>query len=175
VDLQSPAAAVAAHPSSVNLGAINLVKLPVCALSNCNGIGAKACSACFKESYCSGECQKSDWMSHKIMCKLIKQTPDELLPFDNVCLVVDKELDQTEDQTVIIGGLKYIRLLEHAAAFAEFQGKQFIKEGMAILSVLGMQRYIFWLIPTFSSVKELVLTIMEVLEKIAGQWQYTIT
>jgi hypothetical protein len=57
VDLQSPAAAVAAHPSGINMGAINLVRLPACALSDCDEIGTKACAACFKESYCSEECQ----------------------------------------------------------------------------------------------------------------------
>jgi hypothetical protein len=78
VDLQSPAAAVAAYPSGINLDAMNLLKLPLCAQPDCDGIGTKACSTCFKESY---------WNTHKIMCKLIKQMPDKLLPFENVCLV----------------------------------------------------------------------------------------
>lgn len=42
VDLQSPAAAVAAHPYGINMGAVNLLKLSVCALPNCDEIGTKA-------------------------------------------------------------------------------------------------------------------------------------
>jgi hypothetical protein len=55
------------------------------------------------------------------VCKLIKQMPDKLLPLKNVRLVILKVMNQTEDQTAIIGALKYIRLLKHAAAFAEHQ------------------------------------------------------
>jgi hypothetical protein len=41
VDLKSPAAAVVAHPSGVSLGAINLTRMPICALSDCDEIGKK--------------------------------------------------------------------------------------------------------------------------------------
>jgi hypothetical protein len=50
---------------------------------------------------------------------------DTPIPFKDVHVLVDKVLDQTEDQIAIIGGLKYITLLEHTATFAEHQfGKQ---------------------------------------------------
>lgn len=41
----------------------------ICARPFCNKGGLNRCSICLRQPYCSGECQKIDWKSHKIICK----------------------------------------------------------------------------------------------------------
>jgi tetratricopeptide (TPR) repeat protein len=47
--------------------------------------------------------------------------PDKLIPFADVSSTIKDVLDQTKAQKAKIGTQKYIRLLQHAAAFAENQ------------------------------------------------------
>ncbi len=58
VGLQSPAAAVTAHPSDISLSPKNLTRVIECARSGCDEIGTKGCSRCLKDFYCSAVCQK---------------------------------------------------------------------------------------------------------------------
>jgi hypothetical protein len=98
VHLQSPAAAMAAHPYGITLNPLNLMKVMRCAKSGCNEKGTKSCSACLKEYYCCGECQKADWNTHKLICQLIKLMPDTLLPFKDAGLVLEKVMNLTQAQ-----------------------------------------------------------------------------
>lgn len=41
---------------------------------NMNGVRLQKCMACMQVSYCSKECQRSDWKNHKKACKLFKKT-----------------------------------------------------------------------------------------------------
>lgn len=41
----------------------------LCANKNCKNEGKHLCSGCAEESYCSKECQKSHWVTHKSECK----------------------------------------------------------------------------------------------------------
>jgi hypothetical protein len=79
------------------------VKMPIYARSGCDQIGTKGCSACLKEVYCSGECQKDDWKAHKMMCKLIQQMSDAQQPLKDVCLAVNKVMSQSEKQIAKLG------------------------------------------------------------------------
>lgn len=121
VGLQSPAAAVAAHPCGISLSPKNLIKVRECSEPDCNENGRNACSACMKEFYCSAKCQKTDWKIHKIVCPLMKLMSDVLVPFIDVSSTIDKVLAQTEEQIVILGNKRYVRLLHYAAAFAGHQ------------------------------------------------------
>jgi hypothetical protein len=58
VHLQSPAAAVDAHPSGISLSPLNIIRLMGCARPHCHEVGIKTCSVCLKEYYCCGKCQK---------------------------------------------------------------------------------------------------------------------
>jgi hypothetical protein len=128
VTLQSPAAAVASHPSGLSLSSTNLIRIVECAKPGCEQKGFKACSACRREYYCTSECQKKDWKTHKIVCNMIKRMPDTLLPsFNDVLSVIQEVLGQTEAQIFKLGRKGYIRLLQHTATFAEHQfGKRII-------------------------------------------------
>ena len=42
----------------------------VCNAQGCESTGTVACASCLRSWYCSKECQKADWKSHKPMCKL---------------------------------------------------------------------------------------------------------
>jgi hypothetical protein len=41
----------------------------LCAFNNCQNIGKHLCSGCGEEIYCSKECQKQHWPSHKVSCQ----------------------------------------------------------------------------------------------------------
>jgi hypothetical protein len=121
INLKSPAAAVAAHPSGMSLKPMNLMKVTECARPSYDQLGTKGCSACPKEFYCSAECQKSDWKMHKITWPFIKVMSDVLLPFIEVATVIGKVRYQTDDQIAKLGRKNYVRLLHHVAKFAEYQ------------------------------------------------------
>jgi hypothetical protein len=121
VNVKNPPAAVAAHLSVMSLKPINLMKVMGCARPGCVQSGTKGCSACSTESYCSADCQKADWKSHKPFCLLIKRMPNVLMSFRGVNLTIKDVLHQTEAQMAKIGTLRFIRLVQHAAAFAENQ------------------------------------------------------
>jgi hypothetical protein len=84
VQLKSPAAAVAAHPISLSPSNLMKVMEMECSTPGCYQTGTQGCSACLREIYCSAECQKTDWKSHKAICRLFKMMPDTLLPFSHV-------------------------------------------------------------------------------------------
>jgi hypothetical protein len=92
-----------------------------CARPDCDQPGKNACSACLKEFYCCADCQKKDWKIHKIACHLIKLMPGRLLPFRDVCSVIEEVTNQTEAQIAKLGSKRYIRLLKHTATFGERQ------------------------------------------------------
>jgi hypothetical protein len=46
-----------------------LHKMAGCSAPQCYNSGTKICSRCKKARYCSSECQKLHWKTHKIMCK----------------------------------------------------------------------------------------------------------
>jgi hypothetical protein len=41
----------------------------------CNGSNTKLCSSCRSISYCSPQCQRSDWSLHKMVCKSFTTLP----------------------------------------------------------------------------------------------------
>jgi hypothetical protein len=126
VTLQSPAAAVAAHPLGISLSPLNLMKVMECAKLDCYQLGTNSCSGCLRQYYCSTECQKSDWKMHKTLCRLIKLMPfDMLKPFYDVESIVievtekaEEKIADSETQSKIM-----IILLQHAASFVENQFK----------------------------------------------------
>jgi hypothetical protein len=56
-------AAVACHTPSTK----RTTTMRVCTRASCENDGANRCARC-KVSYCSAECQKADWKTHKINC-----------------------------------------------------------------------------------------------------------
>ena len=48
--------------------------------------GTKKCGACNTRSYCSRECQVSDWKTHKVECKKVSKKPD-VIPSGNSILI----------------------------------------------------------------------------------------
>lgn len=54
-------------PSDINSSKRKIIKK--CSNSQCLNLGNHKCSLCKNASYCSRECQKTDWPSHKIICK----------------------------------------------------------------------------------------------------------
>jgi hypothetical protein len=40
-----------------------------CHVEGCTGVGSKMCSRCRKVGYCSADCQRKDWNTHKEECK----------------------------------------------------------------------------------------------------------
>ena len=71
--------------SELNQRSVNLIH-DICSV--CLKEGAKKCSRCKVQLYCSKECQQKDWKNHKTVCKLNKR-PLNLT--QNVCCICYKE------------------------------------------------------------------------------------
>jgi tetratricopeptide (TPR) repeat protein len=123
VRLESPAAAIALHPSGISLSPKNLMKVIKCANFGCDEIGTRGCTACLNEFYCSAECQKTNWKVHKILCRFIKLMPDALLPLNDGFSIISDIIKELKSNIPLhqLGTQKYVRLLYHLAAFAEHQ------------------------------------------------------
>ncbi|OTA69651.1 hypothetical protein K449DRAFT_98699 [Hypoxylon sp. EC38] len=50
----------------------------ICAV--CWKEGASACTRCKSCHYCSKECQKNDWKSHRLLCHLVATEPERPMP-----------------------------------------------------------------------------------------------
>ncbi|PQE19782.1 Zinc finger MYND-type protein [Rutstroemia sp. NJR-2017a BVV2] len=66
----------------------------------CNGSNANLCSSCRSISYCSPECQKSDWPLHKTICKAFTTLP--LRPFPSHKLAILLPIDSKDPQLIWI-------------------------------------------------------------------------
>lgn len=85
-----------------------------CARPSCIKIGNSKCSTCLREAYCSGDCQKSDWKAHKLMCKTSKKLSNQLLPY--------REVVQVSHEIVTVPkNANDTRVLSHVLSYAEFQ------------------------------------------------------
>jgi hypothetical protein len=82
-----------------------------CALPCCDKSASKGCSACLKEGYCSGECQKADWKDHKKICKILKRLSTDLQPYREVVQIINEILDASRN----------VRVLEQLYRYAELQ------------------------------------------------------
>ena len=51
------------------------MKKLTCSREGCDSPGTKVCVRCGEARYCSRECQKADWKTHKRNCKKKKDTP----------------------------------------------------------------------------------------------------
>jgi hypothetical protein len=129
VQIRYPVSAMNEYPAGMSLSPLNLIKLHVCARPGCDKIGANACSKCMKEFYCSGECQETDWKSHKMLCLLIKLLSNTQLPFRDVHFTFNEFVDQNYNKIAKLGKKNEIRLLKHLATFLEHQfGKRIAGE-----------------------------------------------
>ena len=87
-----------------------------CARPGCLKIGANRCSACLREPYCCGDCQKNDWKSHKLICKTLKKLSHELQPYHDVIqVIIEIREEKTEKKEL------KIRVLGHLISYAEHQ------------------------------------------------------
>jgi hypothetical protein len=85
-----------------------------CARAGCLKTGTKRCSICLREAYCSSDCQKEDWKSHKLICKIVKTLSCELKPFSEVGPLVEVTKENAKVQ-------KSARILGHLISYIEFQ------------------------------------------------------
>jgi hypothetical protein len=69
-----------------------------------------------REPYCSGECQKGDWKSHKLICKTLKKLSLQLQPYQEVASVIEEIRGKRPKKTQLD-----IRLLGHLISYAEHQ------------------------------------------------------
>jgi hypothetical protein len=109
-----------------------------CARPDCHNAGTKSCSICLREHYCSGECQKGDWKSHKIICKIIKKLSLKLQPYHEVYYVIKEvrnEISTNQQQKS--------RVLEHFLSYAEHQFGDRVP-GKAYRERLNGERYHNW-------------------------------
>jgi hypothetical protein len=92
-----------------------MVKHGKCARPGCICLATSTCSACQKDQYCSGECQKLDWKNHKLACKTLKKLSNKLEPYSDVVQLIQSILQEDEKPT------KTLRFLTHLLSYAEFQ------------------------------------------------------
>jgi hypothetical protein len=87
-----------------------------CALPGCVKAGINRCSICLREPYCSGECQKGDWKSHKLICKILKKLSLQLQPYQEAVRVINEILGERPKKIHLD-----IRVLGHLIVYAKHQ------------------------------------------------------
>jgi hypothetical protein len=87
-----------------------------CAQPGCEKAGIHRCSTCLRELYCSGECQKVDWKSHKLICKSLKKLSHELQPYNEVTRIIDEMSNESQKKIDLD-----VRILNHLISYAEHQ------------------------------------------------------
>jgi hypothetical protein len=87
-----------------------------CARPGCLKSGINRCSICLREPYCSGECQKLNWKSHRLICKTLKKLSHQLQPYR----VVIRLIEEIIGITLKTNQLK-MRLLEYLISYAVHQ------------------------------------------------------
>jgi hypothetical protein len=87
-----------------------------CASPGCFKAGINRCSICLREPYCSGECQKGDWKSHKLICKTLKKLSLQLQLYQEVARVIEEISEERPEKLQLD-----IRVLGHLIFYAERQ------------------------------------------------------
>jgi len=49
-----------------------------CAVAECGKPGTKRCSRCGQEAYCSADCQRKAWRTHKLVCQTLDSPENEI-------------------------------------------------------------------------------------------------
>jgi len=100
----------------------------ICGVSGCGKVGVHLCGGCGERTYCSRECQKSDWTDHKVDCKsatkpeavALTQSFKSLSVTQLKNLVRAKAASYTESKKkVTLEKLSKIAEKEHLVRFAE--------------------------------------------------------
>jgi hypothetical protein len=91
-------------------------KSQICAEPGCSKAGINKYSVCLREPYCCGECQKEDWKSHKLICKVLKKLSYELQPYPEVARVILETRQERNKEMQL-----HIRVLVHLICYAEDQ------------------------------------------------------
>jgi hypothetical protein len=111
----------------------------------CFKSGTNRCSTCLREPYCSGDCQKANWKSHKLFCKTIKKLSNELQSYQEVHRLQLEIREETplskhlSEYSPLPESFKMrelnSRVLAHLISYAEHQlgdrvpGKYFLRRG----------------------------------------------
>jgi hypothetical protein len=66
-----------------------------CAHPVCHEIAKSSCSSYAREQYCSNNCQKLDWKTHKSMCPILKKLSNKKQPFEEVVGII-KEIQASK-------------------------------------------------------------------------------
>jgi tetratricopeptide (TPR) repeat protein len=85
-----------------------------CARPGCLERGRKKCSVCLNEQYCSGDCQKGDWRSHKLICKTVKKLSHNSQSYQEVVRIIQSVYEERPKEKLLD-----IRVLEHLISYAE--------------------------------------------------------
>jgi hypothetical protein len=98
-----------------------------CGKQCCEGFKLKICSVCLVEGYCSVDCQKADWKTHKVLCFLMKNE-NSLFPYEKICDIVEKLIKlakfkeiENNDEKNKANRNKSIKILEYGILFAKKQ------------------------------------------------------
>ncbi|KAF2795656.1 hypothetical protein K505DRAFT_9872 [Melanomma pulvis-pyrius CBS 109.77] len=55
-------------------------EVPAETCTMCNDAGTQQCTTCNGTRYCSAQCQKDDWLTHKLLCKTLKEFEPSMRP-----------------------------------------------------------------------------------------------
>lgn len=104
-----------------------IVNMSKCGKQCCEGFKLKICSVCLVEGYCSVDCQKADWKTHKVLCFLMKNE-NSLFPYEKICDIVEKLIKlakfkeiENNDEKNKANRNKSIKILEYGILFAKKQ------------------------------------------------------
>jgi hypothetical protein len=72
------------------LSIFDIITMAGCARPGCYELGLSRYSICLREPYCSADCQKGDWKSHKLICETLKKLSHQ--DCQQLCKETDEEL-----------------------------------------------------------------------------------
>ena len=91
-----------------------IITMVRCALPGSSTPAKSSRSACLREQYCSGICQKADWKAHKAICPTLKKLSNKLQSFQEVVRTFKDIRDSSK--------VNNLRLLLHLKAFESICG-----------------------------------------------------
>lgn len=127
------------------------MKITYCGVDGCENVGKQKCSICLYRKYCSRDCQKKDWKTHKLHCRPpVQREESEISVADNNITITGLP-DRDECATSVffkfaMDHIKIEEMLKHCAVMfkdinPQGKGTLLIREELPLTIVLHLMSH----------------------------------